>query len=74
MAKQNSLLNTFTPNADGGGEKRRRLVRSLYKEGISWQGRNEKKKKEKKGLAELLTNDRAIGPLLDYQPEVGGGK
>lgn len=38
-------------------------------EGITSQGRT-----EKKSLAELLTNERAIGPLLDYLKsiEVGG--
>lgn len=39
--------------------------------------RKRKKRKEKKGLAELLTNDRAIGPLLDYlniNPKWGGEK
>lgn len=45
------------------------FIRSLYTEGISWQGRN-----EKKGLAELLANERAMGPLLGYlkPTEVGG--
>ncbi len=45
------------------------FIRSLYTQGISWQGRN-----EKKGLAELLANERAMGPLLGYlkPTEVGG--
>ena len=49
--------------------KRRKLIRSLYREGISWQSRA-----EKKGLAELLANERAIVFLLEYlkKTEVGG--
>ena len=50
-------------------KERRKLIRSLCTDGISWQGRN-----ERKGLAELLANERAIGPLLEYlkSTEVGG--
>ena len=50
-------------------KEKRKLIRSLYTDGISWQGRN-----ERKGLAELLANERAIGPLLEYlkSTEVGG--
>ena len=46
-----------------------RKTRSLYKEGISWQGRT-----ERKGLAELLANEKAIDPLLEFleSTEVGG--
>ena len=49
--------------------ERRKLIRSLCTEGISWQGRA-----EKKGLAELLADERAIGPLLEClkSTEVGG--
>ncbi len=41
----------------------------MYKEGISWEGRT-----ERKGLAELLADEKVIGPLLDFliSTEVGG--
>ena len=49
--------------------ERRKLIRSPYKEGISWRGRT-----ERKGLAELLADEKAIGPLLEFlkSTEVGG--
>ena len=49
-------------------KERRVLKRSLDKIGIQWQGRP-----EKKWLAELLANERAVGPLLVYlqSTEVG---
>lgn len=48
---------------------RRKLIRSLYKEGISWQGRT-----GRKGLAELLADNEAIGSFLEFlkSTEVGG--
>lgn len=48
--------------------ERRVLKRDLGKIGIRWQRRP-----EKKGLAELLANERAAGPLLSYlkNTEVG---
>ena len=54
---------TLSVAATNGGmeEERRKLIRSLCIEGISWQGRN-----ERKGLAELLANERAIALLLEY--------
>ena len=41
----------------------------MHKEGISWQGWT-----ERKGLAELLGNEKAMGPLLGLlkSTEVGG--
>ena len=50
-------------------KERRKLIRSLHTEGISWQGRA-----ERKGLAELLANEKAVGPLLEFlkSTEVGG--
>ncbi len=50
-------------------KERRKLLRTLCKEGIGWQGWT-----EKKGLAELLANEKAMGPLLDFlkSTEVGG--
>ena len=57
VAKRNSPLSICTPNAD----ERRKLVKSLRREGISWQGRT-----ERKGLAMLLGNKKAMGPLLEF--------
>lgn len=50
-------------------KERRRLIKSFHTEGISWQGTT-----ERKGLAELLANEKAIGPLLEFlrSTEVGG--
>ena len=48
--------------------ERRKLLRTLYKEGISWQGWT-----EKKGLAELLANEKAMGPLLGFLKSTGVG-
>ena len=50
-------------------KERRKLIRSLHTEGISWQGRA-----QRKGLAELLANEQAVGPLLEFlkSTEVGG--
>ena len=42
-------------------KERRKLLRSLYKEGIRWQGWT-----EKKGLAELFANEKAVGLLVDF--------
>ena len=69
VAKQNNPLNTYTSNVDGGGGKDGSSSEVCVQKGISWQGRN-----ERKGLAELLVNERAIGPLLEYlkSTEVGG--
>ena len=41
----------------------------MHKEGISWQDRT-----ERKGLAELLANEKAMSPLLRFlkSTEVGG--
>ena len=49
-------------------KERRKLLRALCKEGISWQGWT-----ERKGLAELLANEKAMGPLLGFlkSTEVG---
>ncbi len=49
-------------------KERRKLLRNLYKEGIHWQ-----RWTEKKGLAELLANEKAVGPLVDFlkSTEVG---
>ena len=49
-------------------KERRKLLRSLYKEGIRWQGWT-----EKKGLAELFANEKAVGLLVDFlkSTEVG---
>ena len=49
--------------------ERRNLIRSMHKEGISWEDRT-----EKKGLADLLANEKAMGPLLEFlkATEVGG--
>ena len=52
----------------GRGKERRKLIRSLCTEGISWQGRN-----ERKGLAELLANERATSPLLKYLKSTESG-
>ena len=48
--------------------ERRTLLRNLYKEGIRWQGWT-----EKKGLAELFANEKAVGLLVDFlkSTEVG---
>ncbi len=48
---------------------RRKLLRALCKEGIGRQSWT-----ERKGLAELLANEKAISPLLDFlkSTEVGG--
>lgn len=50
-------------------KERRKLVRSLYKEGIRWQGLS-----ERKGLAELLAHGKAMSPLFGFlkSTEVGG--
>ena len=50
-------------------KERRKLIRNLCKEGTSWQGWT-----ERKGLAELLANEEAVGPLLEFlkSTEVGG--
>ena len=52
-----------------GRKERRKLVRGLRKEGISWQGRTERKR-----LAMLLANEKAMGPLLEFlkSTEVSG--
>lgn len=52
-------------------KERRKLIRSLYKEEISWEGRT-----ERKGLAELPADEKVIGPLLDFliSTEVGVGE
>ena len=42
-------------------KERRKLLRNLYKEGIRWQGWT-----ERKGLAELLANEKALGPLVGF--------
>lgn len=49
-------------------KERRKLLRTLYKEGIRWQGWT-----ERKGLALLLANEKAMGPFLDFlrSTEVG---
>ena len=54
---------------DGGGKKDLLEVHVETDEGFSWQGRT-----ERKGLAELLANEEAMSPLLDYlkSTEVGG--
>ncbi len=48
--------------------QRRVLKKDLHKMGIEWQRRP-----ERKWLAELLANERAVGPLLSYlkNTEVG---
>lgn len=45
------------------------LIRSVRAEEISWDGRTERKR-----LAELLANEKAMGPLLEFlkSTEVGG--
>ncbi len=50
-------------------KERRKLLRNLYKEGIRWQGWT-----ERKGLAELLANEKALGPLVGFlkSTDVGG--
>ena len=50
-------------------KERRKLLRTLCKEGISWQGWT-----ERKGIAELLANEKAMGPLLGFlkSTEVSG--
>ena len=50
-------------------KERRKLTSSLCKEGISWQGWTERKK-----IAELLANEKAMGLLLGFliSTEVGG--
>lgn len=50
-------------------KERRKLLRTLYKEGIRWQGWT-----ERKGPALLLANEKAMGPFLDFlkSTEVGG--
>ncbi len=52
-------------------KERRKLLRNLYKEGIRWQGWT-----ERKGLAELLANEKALGPLVKFlkSTDVGGEK
>ena len=52
-------------------KERRKLLRNLCKECIRWQGWT-----EKRGLAELLANEKAMGPLLRFlkSTEVGGRK
>ena len=42
-------------------KERRKLLRALCKEGIRWQGWT-----EKKGLALLLADEKAMGPFLDF--------
>ena len=68
MVKQNSRLGTYTPSAENGKEWRK-LLRNIYKEGIRWQGWT-----ERKGLAELLANEKALGPLVGFlkSTDVGG--
>lgn len=50
-------------------KERRKLLSTLCKEGISWQGRT-----KSKGLEELLANENAMGPLLGFlkSTEVAG--
>lgn len=42
-------------------KERRKLSRNLYKERIHWQGWT-----EKQGLAELLVNEKAVDPEVDF--------
>ena len=65
--REQSALHLYT-SCQKWREERRVLKRSLEKIGIQWQGRL-----EKKWLAELLANERAVGPLLVYlqDTEVG---
>lgn len=62
---------TLSVAATNGGmeEERRKLIRSLCTEGISWQGRN-----ERKGLAELLANERGSSPLVRIFENQPGGR
>ena len=50
-------------------KERQKLMRNLCKEGISCQGWTERKR-----LAELLANEKAMGPILGFlkSTEVGG--
>ena len=50
-------------------KQRRKLVRSLRAKSVSWQGWT-----AKKGLASLVADERALGPLLEFLKitEVGG--
>ena len=50
-------------------KQRRKLVRNLSAKRISWQGWT-----EKKGLASLVADERAVRPLLEFlkTTEVGG--
>ena len=50
-------------------KQRRKLVRSLSAKSISWQGWTEKKR-----LASLVADEKALGPLLEFlkTTEVGG--
>ena len=68
-AKPNSLLSTYISSADDGEKKDEKLPVSLCKEGISWQGWTERKK-----IAELFANEKAMGLLLGFlkSTEVGG--
>ena len=68
MAKQNSRLSTSIVSADGG-EKRGESFSELCtkKESAGKAG-------QRKGLALLLANEKAMGPFLDFlkSTEVGG--
>ena len=50
------------------GKERRKLLRNLYKEGIHWQGST-----ERKVLAELLANEKVLGPLSGFLKSTDGG-
>ncbi len=58
--REQSALHLYT-SCQKCRKERRVLSRSLGKVGIQWQRRP-----EKKWLAELLANERAVGPLLVY--------
>lgn len=64
---EQSLLHLYI-NCRSRRSERRVLKRNLDKIGIRWQRRPEKKR-----LAELLANQRAIGPLLLYLKDTGVG-
>ncbi len=49
-------------------KERRKLVRGLEKDGIAWQPQV-----EKKWLAELLVNEKAVAPLLGFLKTTGVG-
>ena len=69
MVKQNSRLSTYIPSAENGKKNGENSLEILYKEGIRWQGWT-----ERKGLAELLANEKALGPLVGFlkSTDVGG--